>query len=285
MNFADSLLHFLKGTMTVPEPYHWFHLFSLALIVALTVFLCLRFRDCSDRVFRRILLIGWIVIILLEVYKQVAYVGFQGEPGSYKWEYQWYAFPFQFCSTPHYILPFIIFCKPGRVRNACMAFMTTFALFAGVAVCVYPGDVFVSQTGINIQTMVHHGLQVVFGIFIAVYNRHRFNIKWYLSSLPVFGAMVAAAMLLDGLVPLWIDGDQVFNMFYISWRFPSTLPILTLLYQDPVSPNVPYPVFLLIYLVGFALAALVMFGIVFGFIKLAQALAAKKEAKKAASEA
>ncbi len=276
MSAFDSIMQFFKGTMQTPGNYGWFHLLSLAVIIGLTVFLCVKFRNCSDVVFRRILLIGWVLIIVLEVYKQITYVGFQGDPGNYRWEYAWYAFPFQFCSTPHYILPFIIFCKPGKFRNACMAFMTTFGLFAGVAVCLYPNDVFVSQIGINIQTMVHHGAQVVFGVFIAVYNRHRFNVQWYLTSLPVFGAMVAVAMLLNGIVPLWI-GDQTFNMFFVSWRFPSTLPVLNMLYQDVANPNVPYPLFLLLYLFGFALAAFVIFAIVFGFIKLSEKITAKKQ--------
>ena len=276
MSAFDTIMQFFKGTMKTPGNYGWFHLLSLAIIIGLTVFLCIKFRNCSDAIFRRILLIGWILIIVLEVYKQIAYVGFHGEPGSYRWEYQWYAFPFQFCSTPHYVLPFIIFCKPGKLRNACMAFMTTFGLFAGIAVCLYPNDVFVSQTGINIQTMVHHGSQVVFGIFIAVYNRQRFNIKWYLTSLPVFGVLVAVAMLLNGIVPLWIGADHTFNMFFVSWRFPSTLPVLNMLYQDVSNPNVPYPLFLLLYLIGFALAAFVIFAIVFGFVKLSAKLAAKK---------
>ena len=270
MSFFDAVLQFLKARMQTPTGYGWFHLLSFAVVIALTVFLCVKFRDCSDTVFRRILLIGWIVIILFEVYKQVAYVGFQGEPGNYHWDYQWYAFPYQFCSTPHYILPFIIFLKPGKVRNACMAFMTTFAFFAGAAVLFYPGDVFVSQIGINIQTMVHHGSQVVFGIFIAVYNRHRFGIKWYLSSLPVFAAMVAGAMLLNWLVPIWFSGEQTFNMFFVSWRFPCTLPVLSMFYG-----KLPYPLFLLLYLVGFAIAALVIFGITFGILKLVQRLTAK----------
>ena len=277
MNAFDAILHFFKGQMPAPGNYGWFHLLSLAVIVATTVVLCVKFRDCSDQIFRRILLIGWIVMVILEVYKQITFVGFQGAPGNYKWEYQWYAFPYQFCSTQHYVLPFIIFCKPGKVRNACMAFMTTFALFAGLAVCFYPNDVFVSQTGINIQTMVHHGAQVVFGIYIAVYNRHRFNMKWYLSSLPVFGVMVAVAMLLNGLIPMWIGNDQTFNMFYVSWRYPSTLPVLNLLYQDVAAPTLPYPIFLLVYLVGFAIAALAVFGIVFGLIKLSLRLMKKKK--------
>ena len=278
MDCIDALLRFLRLEGPKPALYGWVHFLFLALVAAVTVFLCFKFRDCPDRVFRRILFAGWILIVVLEIYKQAAFIGFQGEPGNYHWDYQWYAFPFQFCSAPLYVLPFIIFCKPGKVRDACMAFMTTFSLFAGLSVCAYPGDVFSVFVGINAQTMAHHGLQVVFGIFIAVYNRRRVGFRWYLSALPVFGVLAGIAMLLNWLVPLWFSREQTFNMFFISWRFPSTLPIMSAMYQDVHHPNVPYPVALLIYFAGFLLAAWIVFAVLFALIRRTEKRAREPQA-------
>ena len=44
---------------------------------------------------------------------------------------------------------------------------------------IYPNDVFSTQLGISIQTMVHHGMQVVLGVYVSVYNRNKYlgNIK------------------------------------------------------------------------------------------------------------
>ena len=46
-------------------------------------------------------------------------------------------------------------------------------------------------------------------------------------------------------------------MFYISPRFPSTLPVLSSFYTGPGNPGMPWPLFLLLYLVGYTLAAFI----------------------------
>lgn len=266
----NPFLHFLKSEMPTPGNFGWFHLFSLAVVVGLTLFLCIKEKDCPDKTFRRILLAGWVLILVFEVYKQVSYVGFQGEVGDYRWDYQWYAFPYQFCSTPLYVLPLVIFCKDGKLRDAAMSFLAGFSLFAGLAVCFYPNDVFVSMIGINIQTMIHHGLQVVFGIFIAVHNRKKLGFRWYLSSVPVFAAMVAVAVILNAVMPRFIGEGHTFNMFFVNPNVGCTLPVLSAFYASPENHLLPYPVFLLLYLVGFSLCALLVQGIVIATAKISK---------------
>ena len=61
-----------------------------------------------------------------------------------------------------------IFNKEGCVKDSAMAFMMTFSLFGGLVVMAYPNDVFIETIGINLQTMIHHGLQVVLGIYLFV---------------------------------------------------------------------------------------------------------------------
>ena len=53
-----------------------------------------------------------------------------------------------------------------------------------------------------------------------------------------------------------------FNMFYISRHYDCSLPLLSAIY-----PKVPYPVFLLIYLLGFAVVAGLIFLAVKGCIR------------------
>ena len=97
--------------------------------------------------------------------------------------------------------------------------------------------------------MIHHGLQVILGIFIAVYNRRRLTFKYYLSSVYVFIVLSAIAIAMNvGVYHIFqAKGiDQTFNMFYISPYFDCTLPVLSAIY-----PLVPYPAFLAIYVLGF----------------------------------
>lgn len=260
MNWFEKIVTGLSGTMIEPTNYGWFHLMFVAFVIIATILLCWKMRNVSDKWFRRTLLIIWIVIVVLEIYKQVVF-SFDAKTGI--WDYQWYAFPYQLCSTQLYILPFVIFLRDGKVRDACIAYLSTFSFFGGLAVFFYPNDVFIPTIGINIQTMIHHGLQVVLGIYLTVYNRKKLSIKFFLKGVIVFVILTTIAMIMNLIVPKFIT-NETFNMFYISPYFECTLPVVSLFYP----PTVPYIIFLLIYILGFTAAAIVLFYIQYGIIKL-----------------
>ena len=247
--------------MPTPTNYGWFHLLSIALVVAATVCLCVFCRDISDRRFRLLLGVCWGVMVVLEIYKQLIFsVNFDGDKAI--WSYQWYAFPYQLCSTPLYALPLVVFLPQGKVRDGVMSYLSSFAFFGGLAVMIFPNDVYISYIGINIQTMIHHGLQVVLGIYIAVYNRRKLGFKYWLKSLPVYGAAIAIAMILNLTVHQLVP-DHTFNMFYISPYYDCTLPVLSV-----IDSMVPWVALFFIYLLGFVLVSFIMFGAQFGIIKL-----------------
>ena len=250
MNFFEKIISALQGEMETPTNYSWFHLMFMAIIIASTVLLCKFFKDADDKTFRRIVLIGWIITVALEIYKQLVF-SMDVDGTTTVWDFQWYAFPFQLCSTPLYVLPFVAFLKDGKVRDAMIAYIATFSFFGGLAVFFYPNDVFVRTIGINIQTMVHHGLQVVFGIYFAVRDLKKLGYKYCLKAIPVFGALVSTALVLNLIMYRAID--ETFNMFYISPYYECTLPILSEVYKV-----VPYIVFALIYILGFCLIAFII---------------------------
>ena len=267
MNFLYSLLDFLQAEMEAPVSYGLWHICFLVLTAAVSVLLVWRLRDASDKTLRRLLLGVWILMAVSEIYKQVVYSVTLSE-GTMDWSYQWYAFPFQFCSTPLYVLPFAVFLKDGRARDAVMTFLATFSLFGGLAVMLYPGDVFIGMIGINVQTMLHHGAQVAVGVLVAACYRKRWSWKRLGGGVAVFALLVAAAMLLNlGVHALLVAnglGDHIFNMFFISPYHECTLPVLS-----AVDDLVPYPVFLAIYLTGFSLIAAVILAAEKGIIALA----------------
>ena len=106
-----------------------------------------------------------VACLLLEVYKQIVFT-FTVEDGKIVAEYIWHAFPWQFCSTPMYVGLLAGLTKPGKVHDALCAYLATFAVFAGTAVMLYPGDGFTPLTGINIQTIICHGSMVVIGGYL-----------------------------------------------------------------------------------------------------------------------
>ena len=84
----------------------------------------------------------------------------------------------------------------------------------------------------------------------------------------VFVCMSAAAIALDLIIPRFVT-DETFNMFYISPLFPSTLPVLSIIY-----PMVPWIVFFLLYLIGFTLVAYLVYLAAKGISKLTNKKAA-----------
>ncbi len=261
MSTFEKFVGFLQTKMDTPKSFGTFHLIFLAFIVLSAIFFVWCFRNASDKTIRILFFVFWIVLVVLEIYKQFIF-SITAENGIVSWDYQWHAFPFQFCSTPLYALPFIIFLKNGRMRNAFMAFFASFSFFAGLAVVIYPNDVFTSMAGINYQTMIHHGSQVVLGALIVAYNRRKMSKRYFVGSLIVFYFFAGIAMIINEVVHnhfVATGSSEQINMFFISPYYDCTLPVLSIIHD-----KVPYPAFLCVYLIGFALVS----GIIFTLEKL-----------------
>ena len=270
MNIFEKLISFLESGTVVPKPYGIFHLVSVAITALITFLLIKYFKDCDDKTLRKLVLSFWIAFIILEIYKQT-HMSFHFNDGDPYWDYQWYAFPFQFCSSPHFILPFVIFMKDGKVRDACISFMSFYCFVAGVSVFLVPTDVFTEVIGNNIQTMYHHGMQIVFGIYFMVHVRKKLSFKYLTSGLTVLASLIAVALVLDVAIYKYFMAngiDETFNMFFISPYFPCTLPVLSSIYAA-----VPYPVFLLLYISAFLIGG----GIVYLAAMGTRALVTKKK--------
>ena len=256
MNFFEKIIHSLQGTMECPTCYGWFHIMFIIIVSISTILICKFYKNCGEKTVNKIIFIGWALVFLLEIYKQIEF-SFVYEDGKAIWDYPVYIFPFQLCSSELYILPFIFLLKEGKLRNAMIAYIITFSFFGGLAVFVYPNDVFIETIGINIQTMIHHGTQILLGIFLFVRYRKTFDFKFYVKSIFVFFCMLLIATVLDIAVYKYlvsIGNTETFNMFFISPYFDCTLPILSIIYD-----KVPYFVFYLIYMLGFVLISYIIF--------------------------
>ena len=238
-------------SIPVPQFGGAFHITTLFLVLVLTTLLCIFFRNCKSSTVKKILFVAWLAMALLEISKQIA-MNTSFVDGHILWGYNWYIFPFQFCSSPLYVIPVILLAKEGKVQNAAIAFMTTFSLFAGAAVMFNVGDVFTWYLWVDIQTMTHHGLQIVLGIFLAVRYRDHLRIKQYLGAIIVFLVLVAMAMLINHIVS--VTTHEYINMFFINPLYDTTLPILSLLYK-----GIPYIAFFAIYVLGFAFAGFLVY--------------------------
>ncbi len=269
----ENFIHFLQGKMAMPGLFGWFHILSLVLMIGICVVIYIFRKKISPKAVNLIVLFTGITIILFEVYKQLIFsFNYNGGNGNSTWDFQWYAFPFQFCSTPMYIMLLAGILRKGKIHDALYCYLATFALFAGLVVMLYPGDVFISYIGINIQTMVCHGGMFVIGFLILATRSIKFDFRSILKATIVFVIMLILALLMNIIWHYCSNIDETFNMFYISPYFPCTLPLMNIIYA-----NTPYPVFLLIYIVGFMLAAGIMLGIAILLDKLEKKIQRNKQ--------
>ena len=257
----EEILRFLDARMTQPVPYGWFHILSLVLTAAVTVLLC-RFGKNWDK--RKVVLNTAILVAILEVYKQINF-SFSYQDGI-TFDYQWYAFPFQFCSTPMYIGLLAGLWKRGKVHDAACAYLATYAVFAGVCVMLYPVTVFVPQIGINIQTMICHGSMIVIGVYLLYTGYVKPAHKTILKAIPVFVVCVGMAVVMNEIAHAsGLLERETFDMFFISPYGTPSLPVYSL-----VQNVVAFPWCLVIYILGFSLAAYIMLLLAMGIAKLAK---------------
>ena len=266
MNGFEKIVYALQAEMETPQMFGWFHLASLA-AVAVTVFLLCRFgRNAQGKSLNMILRVFAIVCIALEIYKQLVFTfDYNAAAGTGSWDFEWYAFPFQFCSTPMYVSLAASFMKEGKVRNALLAYLATFGMLAGLLVMAYPSNVFIGMIGINIQTMVHHGGQLAIGLYLLICKK--FEIRWrsMLGASLVFIAMLAIASVMN--VCAEVSGlQESFNMFYIRYGEKPSLPVYDMLYPGVLC----YPLFLIAYVVPFIGASCGIFAIRKKCIKTAE---------------
>lgn len=255
--FWGDVLTFLDSSMTTPAPYGVFHLIWFALSIAAGVLLCVYCKD-TERYARRVVLITAIIVTVLEIYKQINYT-FSFDGTAITADYQWYAFPWQFCSTPMYI-GLLAGLTRGKVHQSACAYLATFSIFAGVCVMFYPNDVFISTIGINIQTMICHGSMLTIGIYLLGSGYVKLEHKTILKATPVFAVAVAIAVILNEVAhATGLLETETFNMFFISPYCDPHLPVYSIVQQ-----YVAFPWCLIIYITAFTLAAYLMLLIAMG---------------------
>ena len=240
----EDFIHFLQGRMEEPEVISWFHFIALIPIIALAILIPLFFRNTEEKTYKRILFIFWIALIILEIFKQLIKSFYYGNP-SY-WEYSIRDFPFSVCSMVYYFIPIILFDKKEKhpkIVDAATGYLCLICLTAGIVVCIYTKMATSTLIFINIQTFIHHGSQVVLGVFIYVWNRKNVTIKTVYRSLIAFAITAVIAIIINvAFYPRFI------NMFFINPTRITNLPV-----GNIVQEKAGYPVYLIAFLTVIAL--------------------------------
>ena len=231
----EEFLHFLQGEMEIPGIVSWFHFLMLIPIIGLAIAIPYFFRNAEEKTYKRILLIFWVILVVLEAFKQILKAFHYGSP-SY-WEYSIRDFPFSLCSMVHFLIPIILLMnknKHPQIIDAVNGYLCFISLVAGIAVCIYTDMVMTRMVFINVQSLIHHGSQVILGVFIYVWNRKNITIKTTYRSLNAFAITTVIATIINlSFYPNFI------NMFFINPMFITNLPI-----GGFVQEKAGYPVYL-----------------------------------------
>ena len=222
--------------MEEPGIISWFHFIALIPIIAASVLIPLFFKDAQEKAYKRILFIFWVVLITLEIFKQLVKAYHYGEP-SY-WEYSIRDFPFSICSMVYYLMPIILFInkeKHPKIVDAAIGYFSFILLTMGIVVCVYTKMVTSDLIYINVQTFIHHGSLIVLGVYIFVWNRKTITFKTWYRSMIVFAITAVIAIIINvAFYPYFI------NMFFINPMRITNLPI-----GNVVQEKAGYPVYLI----------------------------------------
>jgi hypothetical protein len=278
MEFWTKVLQLLDTQMETPACYGLYHIVFLALMLLATIYLCVfRKADSADRV-RKVVFVTALIVIVLEVYKMINY-SFSYADGKIAYDFQWYAFPFQFCSTPMYVGLLAGLIKKGKVHDALCAYLATYAMFAGLITMVIPNDIYIDIIGINIQTSICHGSMIMIAIYLLYTGYVKLEHKTILKAMSVFACTMGVAMILNEIA--FHSGlEETFNMLFIS---PHQAPSL-LVYSD-IQKVVPFPFCTIIYFLGFTLAAYLILLAAIGISKLCSVIRKKKSTAESESVA
>lgn len=253
MKFLGRIIELLDTEMETPQMYGWFHLTFFALLIIGCVVLCYYKKQSEERFVRQLLIFSALIVLILEIYKQVNFT-FSFDGTKINADYQWYIFPFQFCSMPMYISLLAGIVRKGKLHDSLCAFLATFAVFAGLCVMFYPAQIFIKTIGINIQSLICHSMMILVGVYLMKSGYVCVEHKTILKAIPVFISCVLIAIIMNEIAFLsGILESETFNMFFISPHCEPHLPV-----YSSVQAVVPFPWCLIIYVIGFSLAAYIV---------------------------
>lgn len=208
-----KLLNLLRTPSDVPKAWETYHILCIITAIVMAVVLVKLFANCSDATARVLTFAFWLIMAALELLKQFSSSA-SVAGGEIVFSYNWQNIPFQFCSTPLYILPLVFILKDGKVRDAAIMFLISFSTVAGITVFLTPETVYSTSAFLNVQTMVHHGIQIFFGIYLAFRYRRKMTLKNFIGCSVLFLILSGVALYLN----VWIYENYrtAVDLFFIS---------------------------------------------------------------------
>lgn len=256
MSFLEKIILFLQGTMVTPTAYGWFHIMWIFITLLAVIFLSKIGDKNNEKQTKAILLTYGVIALILELLKQIIW-SFNYDPitNLVTWNYEWYSFPFQLCTTPIYVSIICPFVKNKKTKEALLSYMAFITILGSIATIIMPDSCFVEDILVNIHTMWLHCGSFVVSIYLLISNVVAVNIENLKKAIITFLVFVVIALTLNIFIyNIGILEGETFNMFFISPYFESTLPVFNIIYK-----YVPYIIFLIIYICIIELGAVLVY--------------------------
>lgn len=252
MNIFEKFLYMLQGTMQTPTLYGWFHWLWIILTFFAIFILYKNKRKYDEKQLKTVLFTYGFVALILEILKQLIWsFNYDASSNIITWDYQWYAAPFQLCTTPIIVCIIGAFLKKGTIRTSLLSYVSFVTILGSIATVIYPTSCFVDDTLVNIHAMWLHFGSFVVSIYLIMSGEVVPNKCNFKRAIIVFLIFVVIAQILNiSIYNSGILNGETFNMFYISPYFISSLPIF-----DTIQQNTPYIIFLLTYLIALSLGS------------------------------
>lgn len=256
MNIFEKTIYNLQAEMTEPVAFGWFHNLWLILVGVVIFFLYKRKKNHNEKQLKAVLGVYGIIALILEMLKQITWA-FNYNPitNIVTWDYEWYAFPFQLCTTPIYVSIICLFLKKGNIRNNLLSYMAYVTILGSISTMLMPDSCFVSDILVNIHTMWLHLGSFVVSIYLLMSGEVKIDRESLKNAIKVFIVFVTIALFMNIFIyNIDVLNGETFNMFYISPYFISTLPVF-----DIIQESVPYIVFLSIYVCALSIGAYIIY--------------------------
>lgn len=261
----EKLLYFLQTEMPEPTPFGWFHLLCIAIMFGIIIILFITRKKHNNKRLKKILLVYGLVALILEILKQLSWsFNYDTVSKLVTWDYKWYAFPFQLCTTPIYVSIICAFLKKGKVRDSLLSYLSFFTILGSISTIILPESCFVEDILVNIHTMYLHLGSFILSVYLLFTKEVKLTKNNFIRATIVFLIFIFIAQSLNILVyNSSLLNDETFNMFFISPYFTSSLPV-----YDIIQEKVPYILFLIIYIVTLTMGAGIIYSISLGINKL-----------------
>ena len=211
ISWLDSVIDSTGCVTAVPKGYGPLHILTTVFGFAICGFLAWKLRNVSEKGSRRIIFVSGMILVFLDMYKQLFYHFYvdEGEPG-----YTWWILPFQLCNIAMYFCIIAPFLKKGKLQKNMYSFMMLYNLLGGGISFLEPSGMLHAYPTLTAVSLIWHLMLVFVGLYLLFSGRGGYTKKDYLLSTWTFLSLCVIAFSINLI--FWKPSGGTINMFFVG---------------------------------------------------------------------